>query len=324
MKVSRFLIRFFYLALPVIIVSFGVTYYLPDLPADRVTEEYRLEDSRFIEVNGHRIHYRRKGTGETLVLVHGFGGNLRNWEEWYDLLSDDLDVVCMDLPGYGLTGPAPHGDHSDSAQVAFLDAFLTGMDINRFYLAGNSMGGAIAWKYALEYPQKVEKLLLLNAAGYPDPTKKEAVLGFRLLKNGLFKHLAMRITPKFVVQRSLQRIFADQELGKAESADVYIALMRREGNRKVLVERINGSFWDRSEEIKNISQPTLIMWGDKDVVIDVRLADLFDKDIANSKLIIYENAGHVPMKELPERSVADALAFLRDTGGSSSPDEENQ
>ncbi len=303
-------IRFLLISIPVIFLSFGVAFYTSDLPAEDVKADYSLFDSKFVNIDGHEIHYRRKGIGKTLVMVHGFGGNLRNWTEWYDILGDHLDVVCLDLPGYGLTGAAPGIDYSDSAQVEFLDRFLTVLEIDSFCLAGNSMGGAIAWKFALEHPNRVEKLLLLNSAGYLDQDKKELVLGFKMLKNPLFKHVVSKITPRFVVKKSLQRIFVDPELFDDKETDMYMALMRREGNRKVLVERINESFWDQSDRIREIQQPTLIIWGQHDVVIDVKFAEYFARDIQNSKLIVYDDAGHIPMKEIPERSASDALAFI--------------
>lgn len=307
----RFIFRFVLIGIVAVILGFCAIHYKADIPADEIIKKYALPDSKFIEIEGQRIHYRRKGTGETLVLVHGFSANLRNWSAWYDMLSNAYDVICMDLPGYGLTGPVSKSDYSDSSQAAFLDRFMTAMHVDSFYLAGNSMGGSIAWHYALSYPDKVKKLILINSAGYADQEKKENVLGFALLRMPVIKDLITAITPRFIVERSVRKIYGDPAYFTQEEADIYYDMMLREGNRSILLERMKLGFTDESSKISQISQPTLILWGDKDLLIDVRNAYKFDGDIKNSKLTIYENIGHVPMIEHAEQSAKDLVNFLR-------------
>ena len=294
--------------------SFMIQHYKPDLEDEYLFENYSYVDSRFIDIDGTSIHYRQTGEGQPLVLVHGFGANLRNWDAWHQILSGDLQVTSLDLPGYGLTGRASQCGHSDECQIDFLHRFVDKVGIDSFVLAGNSMGGGIAWKYSLAHPEKVRKLVLINSAGYPaKATSRERVVGFRVLRMPVLRNLTIVITPRFLLRQSLKRIYGNPGLLNEAEIDEYLDIMRKKGNRQVLIERMNAPRIDESQQIRQISTPTLIMWGDQDVVIDVSNARHFTNDIQGAEEIIYEGIGHVPMIEIPERSAKDLLTFVTST-----------
>lgn len=257
------------------------------------------------------VHYQRVGKGHPFVLVHGFSGHTGNWRAWLKELPEDFDLIAMDLPDFGLTGPHPAKDYSTAVSVDFLDRFLTKIGVDTFHLAGNSMGGGIAWNYTLEHPERVKKLVLIDAGGYPKKSTK-TISGFKLLEYDFLHPLITKITPRFVIQQSLEGTYVDQRFASDAEVAIYMDMLRREGNRQVLIDRRSSKRVDNSPLIPTIQQPTLVMWGDKDIVIPPSHAELFHRDLPNSQLLIYENVGHLPMDEIGKKSSADVKAFLMD------------
>jgi len=218
--------------------------YASDKPLSELKEKWTYDNSQFIEVDGLDVHYRINGRGHPLVLIHGTGASLHTWEPWTNILEKDFKVISLDMPAFGLTGPNATGVYSLKNYAQFLDEFLTKIEIDSFHLGGNSLGGGISWKYATMFPDKVKKLILLDASGYP--SDKEPPLAFKLANNPITSKLLLTVTPK----------------------------------------------------------------GAEDLWVDPAHAARFDKDIPNSKLIMYEKVGHIPMEEIPERSAMDVRAFL--------------
>jgi len=284
--------------------------YHSDIPVETLKEKYTSEHSKFIEVDGMNVHYQRLGKGHPFVLVHGFSGHTWNWRAWMKHLPDDFDLIVMDLPGFGLTGPHPKGDYSSSMSINFLDDFLTKIGVDTFHLAGNSMGGSISWAYTLAHPERVKKLVLIDAGGYPK-ISKETIAGFKILQYPIFYPLITKITPRSIIKKSLEGTYVDQSFATEKEVDLYMDMIRRAGNRSVLIDRMKVLRKDKSHLIKNIDKPTLIMWGDKDIIIPVDNAYKFERDLPNSQLIIYENVGHIPMDEVGEQSAKDVRQFLK-------------
>jgi pimeloyl-ACP methyl ester carboxylesterase len=174
-------------------------------------------------------------------------------------------------------------------------------------MAGNSFGGYLAWNYAVTFPGKVNKLILLDASGYPSD---HSIGVFKLAKNPLTASILKRITPRSFMLKNLKEVYVRDSLISDELVDRYWHMARREGNRQAFIDRVNRPSSDRSHLIKEIQHPTLIMWGDGDTWTDVDHAYLYEKDIKDSKLIMYPNIGHTVMEEDPNTSARDALKFL--------------
>ena len=283
--------------------------YYSDLPVDDLKKQYTNEYSQFVEVDGMQVHYQRKGKGHPLVLVHGFSGHVWNWREWMEHLPNDFELIAMDLPGFGLTGPHPDGDYSTEMSVDFLDKFLTKIGVDTFHLAGNSMGGGISWAYTLAHPERVKKLVLVDASGYPKKDSK-TIAGFKILQYPILHPLITKITPKSILEKSLAGTYVDQSYANEEEINLYHNMLRRTGNRQVLIDRMKVPRKDKSHLIKNIKTPTLIIWGKEDIIIPVDNAYLFQRDIEGSELIVYDQVGHLPMDEVGERSAKDVRNFL--------------
>ena len=136
-----------------------------DLSVDELKSKYANEKSQYIDVQGMSVHYRIEGnwSAPALVLIHGTAASLHTWDAWVDYLAPHFKIVRFDLPAFGLTGPSPARDYSKEAYVEFLNNFTQEIGLTSFHLAGNSLGGDIAWNYAATYPEKVDKLVLVDA-----------------------------------------------------------------------------------------------------------------------------------------------------------------
>ncbi len=281
-----------------------------DIPLEELKAKYALPPSQFLDVNGLAVHYRDEGRGFPIVLIHGTSSSLHTWDAWTKELVRQYRVIRMDIPAFGLTGPSKARDYSPAAYVRFLDDFLKKIDIQKFHLAGNSLGGLIAWNYALAYPKKVEKLILIDAAGYPF---RKLPLIFRLTKITPFAFLGKYITPRFLITKNLREVYGDDSKITDELIDRYYHLTLREGNRQAFIDRVHAhrDSLEDAARIKLISQPTLILWGKDDIWIPLEYAYNFKRDIPNARLIIYEGVGHVPMEEIPEKTVRDAFEFFK-------------
>lgn len=286
--------------------------YKSDIPLEVLQEKYEFEDSKYLEMDDMQIHYRITGQGKPLVLIHGYGGSLWNWEEWTNILQDSFQVISVDLPGFGFTGPRPDGDYSTEMYVDVLDRFFDQIGIDSFYIAGNSMGGGISWQYTLTHPERVEKLILVNSAGYPREVAGSAPIGFKILGLPGVSKIITKVTPRSIMRKTVEGIYGDKSLVTEEEVTQFIDLMRRPGNRQALLDKRDAPRGLGSDQIKNIKVPTLIIWGDQDRLIHVNNTAKFEKDIKGSKAIVYKGVGHVPMMEIPERSAADLRAFLEE------------
>jgi len=292
-----------------IIIGFLGLNYHSDIPVEVLKKKYTDATSQYVEIDGMDVHYQRKGKGHPLVLVHGFSGQVWNWRAWMDALPNDFEVIAMDLPGFGLTGPHPKGVYSTEMSVKFLDDFLTKIGVDTFHLAGNSMGGGISWAYTLAHPERVKKLVLIDAGGYPKESKK-TIPGFKILQYKFLHGLITKITPRSIIKQSLEGTYVDQKFASEEEVDLYMDMIRRAGNRQVLIDRMKTPRVDRSATIKNIKHQTLIMWGAEDIIIPASHAHKFHEDLPNAELIIYPNVGHLPMDEVGAQSARDVRSFL--------------
>jgi pimeloyl-ACP methyl ester carboxylesterase len=285
----------------------------PDIPPEVLMAEYGATPSQFVEIEGMRIHYRDEGTGQPLVMLHGFGSSLYTWDRWVRQLAGTRRLIRLDLPGFGLTGPAPDGDYTAERYVRVVTALLDSLGVKRTDLAGNSMGGRTALMFALEHPERVRKLILVDAGGYA-PMPPPAL--FRLAQTPIVgPYLIRHVTPRFVVRRGLDGVYGDPSRLTAAVVERYWTMVRRAGNRGAMVARILGppdpNLADRLGELK---LPVLIQWGELDRWIPLSDAYGFQRGIAGAELRVYPGAGHVPMEEVPEETARDAGTFLGPPG----------
>ena len=309
-KKLRIILSLALLLIIAVILMFGHR----DIPLNDLKIKYANSNSSFIAVNGMDVHFRDEGLQTDtfpIVLIHGTGSSLHTFNEWSDRLKKSHRLIRMDLPAYGLTGPFPDGNYTMAHYTTFLKDFLTALNIKQCVLAGNSLGGAIAWNFTLEQPSMVTKLILIDASGYPIASKSVPI-AFSLAKIPVINKLLSFITPRFLVRASVENVYFDSSKVTDLVVERYFNLTLRAGNRKAFVDRLKTPK-DTStyNNIKYIQQPTLILWGSQDLLIPVENAYKFQEDLPNNTLVILENTGHTPMEESPLESLAPVINFLK-------------
>jgi pimeloyl-ACP methyl ester carboxylesterase len=209
-----------------------------------------------------------------------------------------------------LTGPSPDGDYTIEAYVRFTLQLLDALGVRRFSLAGNSLGGEIAWHVAAAAPERVSRLVLVDAAGYPF-SSTSVPIGFRMARTPWMSWIMTRVLPRAVVRSSVRDVYGDPDRVTDSLVDRYYDLTRRAGNRASLPMRFAQSHPGADTMLlRDLRLPTLVLWGDRDRLIPPESAARFGRDIQGSRVIIYRGLGHVPQEEDPLRTVADVRAFL--------------
>lgn len=308
MKKALRIIIYAIIALLVIILVALVSMVRRDIPVKTIKEMYTDKASRFVDIEGTSVHYKDEGKGPALLLIHGTSSSLHTWDGWTTSLKGKYRIVRMDLPGFGITGPNVSGDYTVESYIAFLDAFTHKLGIKKFNLAGNSLGGLIAWRYALARPEKINKLILVDAAGYP---MRLEVFAIKLGRTPGLNRIVRWCTPRFLVEKSIKDAYGDTGKVSPELIDRYWRMLLREGNREAYMREVNAKRIDYTAKIKTISVPTLIMWGELDRWIPLEYGRPFQKDIRGSRFILYPGVGHLPMEEIPEKTARDARIFLK-------------
>jgi pimeloyl-ACP methyl ester carboxylesterase len=300
-----------------VIVAIFLALRTPDTDRDAMIAKYGGPDASFAAgPAGQRIHYRDQGRrdGRTIVLLHGSNSSLQTWEPLVKRLGGDYRIVTLDLPGHGLTGGTPDKDYSAAGMIAAVDVVAAKLGLDHFILGGNSMGGWVAWRYALAEPGRVDALLLFDAAGMPlrkGEKGPESNLGFRLLKNPAGRWLAGQITPRSLVEKSLRQSVAKTGIVDDAMVDRYWELLRFPGNREATALRAT---LDRepamADRIGEIKVPVLILFGKQDRLINPSAALTFHDRIAGSEVVLLDGVGHLPMEEAPDATAMTIADFL--------------
>lgn len=284
--------------------------YRPDLSAGEVEQRYATVDSRFVRVDGVRVHYIDVGTGKPIVLIHGSNSSLFDWQGWTTELRRDFRVIALDLPGHGLTGPDPAKRYTYIDQARFVDDFTRSIRLPSYSVAGNSMGGSVAWHLALMEPTRVEKLILVDSVGLP--REEPRPLMFRMYEWPVVDRLLTVFTPRESVAMALHDAFGDPDRVTDEEIDRTWTLLRREGNREAtrlrLQQQSDSDGWE--SRLPSLNMPTLILWGANDDWVLPKYGHRFQALIPNAQLITYPGLGHLPMLESPEATSRDARTFL--------------
>jgi len=285
-----------------------------DRPVKELIPIYANSSSQFMSILGMQVHYRDQGVQSDsvpLILLHGMSSSLNTWDSVVFYLANHRRVISLDLPGFGLTGPSPENMYNFDYYNKFIDSFTRRLQLAKFTLVGNSMGGSIAWNYALFNPAVVDKLVLIDAAGYPKRGESGS-LGFKIASTPVINNILLFATPKALVRKSLETIYFDQSRVTDAQVERFHDMAIREGNRAAALLIFKGSFGTSQfkGKIKEIKTPTLVLWGEKDNLISVANAYQFNQDIKGSKLEVYPNVGHVPMEEVPERVAKSILDFI--------------
>jgi len=285
----------------------------PDWPVEALVARWAPPPSDFIDVKGQLVHLRDVGPRddpEPLALIHGTSASLHTWEGWAKALSAQHRVISFDLPGFGLTGPNASGDYRGDTYARFVLDLMDQLKVQRFAVAGNSLGGEVAWRTALLAPQRVTKLILVDAAG-PDFSSDSVPIGFLVARVPVLNRIFDWVLPRPMVVASVRSVYGDPSRVSEELVDRYYQLTLREGNRRALVQRFQQNRRGQdAERIRELKLPTLILWGGRDRLVPPSVAEQFKRYIAGSELVVFDELGHVPHEEDPLRTLVPAQAFL--------------
>ncbi len=292
----------------------------PEVPRDVLMAKYGGPPSQFVDLpSGAKAHYRDQGNpnGPALVLLHGSNASLHTWEPWAKILGDEFRVVSVDLPGHGLTIARADDDYTASSMAAFVDEFTTKIGVERFAVAGNSMGGGVAGHVAMEYPGRATHLILIDSAGVVPPNMPPPPVFFYLVRTPVLRDFLRLIPGRPVAEATLKASFANQALVTSEMVDRYWELNRGPGIRMATrkrfsmpIEYFQGEDRFFRENMPKIAIPTLVMWGRQDKLLPVEAAAIFRDAIPGAQAIVYDEGGHILQEDLAERSAADVRAFL--------------
>jgi len=269
-----------------------------------------------IQIKGHTIFYIVKGEGKPLILIHGYGAGTWVWEKQIDFLSQSYRVYALDLIGHGYSD-RPKIPYTPEAYIHFLRDFMDGIGIEKAILIGNSMGGGIAWAMAALFPERVEKLILINCTP-PDVLDQVRNDSFRTLVAikdiPLLPYLVIACRSKNSVRWILLECVSDIKL-----------ITREILNRQYQLSKIKGSTWVLYSTFKNakdapklkdhltrIYQPTLLLWGGRDLIFPPSVGESLHQAIRGSKFQMVEKSGHIPMWETPEEVNQVILDFLKE------------
>jgi pimeloyl-ACP methyl ester carboxylesterase len=285
-----------------------------DIPYETLEAKYASPASRYMELpGGLRVHYRDEGPrdGPALVLLHGYSASLHAWEPWVRTLSDDYRVITLDLPGHGLTRTRQPYAAGREGYEAIVDQLTTRLGVQRFTLGGNSMGGGVAWRYALAHPDRIEGLVLVDAAGWPSVSPERPLI-FKILQTAPGRAVLKNIDTRPLIRQGLRDAYLDPGLVTPRLVDRYVELARAPGHRDILLSLQTGDRRVATPKLlATIKAPTLVMFGQGDKVIPASDGQRFASAMPGSTLILYPNVGHMPMEQIPDRSVADLKAWLR-------------
>ncbi len=301
-------VAYYILALLLIISVALAAMIRTDVPVEELKEQYTSENSKFINIDGMDVHYSDEGQGMPLVLIHGISSSLNTWDGWDLSLKDDFRIIRLDLPGFGLTGPNPANDYSIEFYVSFMKSFLKELEAETCYMAGSSLGGYITWNFAADNPNMVEKMILVDAAGYPF-TPENTPFVFKLAQSPIAPYFK-NLTPRFLLAQVITQVYGDDSKLTDEVIDRYYYHALREGNRDAFLDLVQNIKFIEFGKLKTINTPALIMWGEMDTWVDPILGIRFNEDLPNSELIMYPGVGHIPMEEIPEQTAEDAKKFL--------------
>ena len=313
---SAWLLRLFGLLLMATAVAVALSR-APDRPVESLVARWAPPPSDFVEVKGQLVHLRDegpRGDPAPVVLLHGTGASLHTWDGWAASLKPHRRVIRFDLPGFGLTGPFAgryaRDDYRGDTYARFVLDMLDALRVPRAVVGGNSLGGEVAWRVATLAPDRVERVILVDATGYrfePDSVP----LGFRIARVPLLNRLAEHLLPRALVAASVASVYGDPARVTEPLVDRYFELTLREGNRRALGLRLQQlDPGDDAARLKALAVPTLVLWGGRDRLVPRTNADRFVADIRGARLVTFPELGHVPQEEDALRTVQPVLEFL--------------
>jgi pimeloyl-ACP methyl ester carboxylesterase len=276
---------------------------------------FHSDCSRFIDVDGVRVHYQEAGDehAPALVLIHGFASSTLVWSKVFlKLAAAGFRVIAVDMLGYGYSAKPRNGEYTISGQAKLLTRLLNKLGIPRAIFVGSSYGGAVAATCALDYPDRVEKLILVGTVNNNRP------LDFRLMRlfgSPLFGDVVspLLIGSRRLLRRRMKRVYDRHEWVLDERrVDARHLPLRAAGTQRAIIRTVRS--WDAeriSRDAHLITQPTLLLWGETDQEIPLADGERLHEEIPGSRLIVFLECGHLPHEEYPEAFTNVVIDFCK-------------
>jgi pimeloyl-ACP methyl ester carboxylesterase len=265
---------------------------------------FHSEHSCFTHVDGVRVHYQEAGdeSAPAMVLIHGFASSTLVWSKVFlKLAAAGYRVIAPDMLGYGYSAKPRHGEYTITGQAKLLVRLLDRLGIPRAIFVGSSYGGAVAATCALDYPDRVEKLILVGAVNNNRPLEFTLM---RLFGSPVFGDVVspLLIGSRRLLRRRMKTVYDRHSWVLDERrVDARHLPLRAAGTHRAIIRTVRG--WDAeriSRDAHLIKQPTLLLWGKNDLEIPLADGERLHAEIHGSRLIVFLNCGHLPHEEYPE------------------------
>ena len=259
------------------------------------------EHLRSVEVEGRRMNYVEMGAGDgpPIVFVHGLAGCWQNWLENIPRLARERRVLAPDLPGFGESEMPADGRISIPGYGGSVERFCAELDLGEVVLVGNSMGGFVSAETAIQFPQRVERLVLVSAAGITVTSLRRAPVAAWGRAAAMAGSRSAAETRLAIVRPRLRHaVFASIVRHPSRIAPEMLWELAQGAGREAFLPALMAHLdYDFRERLPEIRCPTLIVWGEKDMVIPVKDADEFERSIPGARKVVFDDTGHVPMIE---------------------------
>lgn len=265
---------------------------------------FHSDHSRFVDVDGVRVHYQEAGdqNAPVLVLIHGFASSTLVWSKVFlRLAAAGFRVIAVDMLGFGYSGKPRSGEYTIAGQAGILMGLLDRLNIKRANLVGSSYGGAVAATCALDYAQRVTRLVLIGTVNNNQPLNYKLM---RMFGSPVFGDVVspLLIGSRRLLRRRMKRVYDRHEwLLDERRVDARHLPLRASGTQRAIIRTVRR--WDAeriSRDAHLIKQPTLLLWGENDCEIPLADGERLHERIPGSRLIVFLNCGHIPHEEYPE------------------------
>ena len=313
----RFLIKLLAIVIVLAAVAAGAGYValtrgMFEIPMAEMKAKYALPNSKYMDIDGIQVHYAEDGAKDlpTLVLIHASFMNLRSWDQLAKDLSSQFHIVRLDLLTFGLTGPDPKNEYSTERNLLIVDELTRRLGIEKFHILGTSSGGPVAYRYAAEHADRVDRLILINCAGMPrtefsDPNRPRGT-AFRQWFSSYLK-------TRDYWRQSLTQNFGSMKPPESLVELAYDNNRRQGGLPQARLRTKNFHPGGPQESFAKITAPTFITWGINNPTVMHLEADVISLWLTSAPSLVkkYPKVGHYFYLEIPEQSAKDIAAFLR-------------
>lgn len=283
--------------------------------ADHRETIFHAEHSRFVQVDGARMHYQEAGdvNAQPVVLLHGFASSTLVWSKVFlEIAAAGFRVIAPDLVGYGYSAKPRGFGYTIDSQARMISGLFDELGLARVILVGSSYGGAVAATIALDYPERIEKLVLVGAVTNNNPTR---YMLMRLFRSPLVGNIVspLLVGSRRLLRRRMKRVY-DRHSWVLDDrrVDARHFPLRAAATQRAIIRTARGWDADRiAREAHEIKLPTLVLWGENDREVPLRDGEHLRDEIEGSRLVVFRQCGHLPHEEFPEAFTELIVDFAR-------------